>query len=106
MLNDATIVGRIDVTCRLNEEELAISRKLYQFPEVVQAAATDFAPNKICDFLFDLAQKYNTFYQKHRIIQAPEGEDTVKLRLAIKDATAQVVRNGLWVLGIEESEQM
>lgn len=89
----------------INSEELAILRTIYQFPELILAAAKSFAPNLVCNFLFDLAQKYNNFYNLHPIIKAPS-EELVNLRLALTLATAQVLKNGLLLLGIEPLEKM
>ena len=88
-----------------NSEELALLRTIYQFPEAILAAARDFAPNLICNFLFDLAQKYNNFYNLYPIIKAPS-EEIVNLRLALTQATAQVLKNGLLLLGIQPLEKM
>ncbi|MBI2007305.1 MAG: arginine--tRNA ligase [Candidatus Blackburnbacteria bacterium] len=52
----------------LEPEELAILRHFYKFPEVVRESAEKFSPNILCNFLFELAQKYNAFYNKHRIL--------------------------------------
>lgn len=105
----------------LNAEEKAILRWLYRFPEVVVEAVKDYAPNKICEFLFELSQRYNAFYNKHPILHperhlrgdvAPvahlggEYEATRDLRLALTAATAQIIRNGLYLLGIQAPEQM
>jgi|GEM_PF-220854 len=92
-------------TLELNGEEMAILRTIYKFPEVVLEAAKNFAPNLICNFLFDLAQKYNNFYNLHPIIKAPSPE-IVNFRLALTKATAQVIKNGLKLLGIEALERM
>jgi arginyl-tRNA synthetase len=83
----------------MNPEERAIARLIIQFPDVVSDAATRFAPNVICTYLFQLAQAFNLFYAKHEIL----GHDT---RLMITAATAQVLKNGLYLLGIETLERM
>lgn len=88
----------------LNQEELAILRTFYRFPEVVSDAAGNFSPNLIANFLFDLAQKYNTFYNKHRILEA-EGE-TRTLRLALTKVVGSILASGLGLLGIEAPEKM
>jgi len=81
----------------LNERLLA--RLLVQFPDVVSDAAANFAPNTICTYLFHLAQEFNTFYAKNPIL----GSGT---RLSLTAATAQVIKNGLYLLGIETLEKM
>lgn len=87
------------------DEELAILRTIYQFPEVVLAAGQNYAPNLICNFLFDLASKFNLFYNKHSILKAGDPE-LVKRRLALTVAVGQILKNGLGLLGIETPERM
>jgi arginyl-tRNA synthetase len=86
-------------------EELAVLRSLYQLPEVVQEAGENFAPNLLCNFLFDLAQKYNLFYNKQPILKAASPEQ-MNFRLALTRATAQVLSNGLKMLGIATPARM
>ncbi len=85
------------------EEEMLL-RTLYRFPEVVEEAARLYSPHLISSFLFDLAQKYNLFYQKVSILSAPKEEKD--FRVAITAAVAQVLKNGLGLLGIEVLERM
>jgi arginyl-tRNA synthetase len=92
-------IGSIGQIGKLNPEERVLSRSLMQFPDVVAEAAQNFSPNAICTYLFHLAQEFNLFYAKHQII----GNDT---RLKLTAATAQVIKNGLYLLGIETLEQM
>ncbi len=88
----------------VNDEERAIMSHLMKFPEAVQSAAANYAPQIITTYLFDLAQKYNMFYQKHQILKAEQNEKV--LRLLITKATAQVLENGLYLLGIKTVEKM
>jgi len=88
-----------------NEEEVALLRTVYKFPEVVVEAAEDFSPNLICNFLFDLAGKFNLFYNKWPILKA-ESSATRDFRLALTTAVGQVIKNGLSLLGIETLERM
>lgn len=90
---------------QLEPEEVALLRTIYKFPEVIQEAGENFAPNLICNFLFDLAQKYNLFYNKHSILKA-ETEELRDFRLALTAAVGQVINNGLNLLGITVPERM
>lgn len=90
---------------KINTEEEGILRKIYQFPEVVEEAAKNFAPNLLANYLYDLAQRFNLFYNKHSIIQA-DSEESRDFRLALTAAVGQVLRNGLGVLGIATPERM
>ncbi len=49
----------------LSDEGLSVLRWLYRFPEVVEQAAEELSPNRICTYLFELAGRYNSFYSKH-----------------------------------------
>lgn len=89
----------------LETEEEALLRLFYRFPEVVREAAENYSPNLICNFLFDLAQKYNLFYNKHSILKAAS-EELQQFRLALTLATNQILKNGLHLLGIETPARM
>jgi len=88
-----------------NLEEEDILREIYKFPEIVQEAAERFSPNLICNFIFDLAQKYNFFYDLHPILKA-KTEELKIFRLALTMAVAQVLKNSLNLLGISAPEKM
>ena len=89
----------------LNNEELSVLRWIYRFPEVVAAAAKTYSPNLICSFLFELAQRYNTFYHQHSILKA-EKEEQKEFRLLLTLAVSTVLQNGLNLLGIQSPEKM
>ncbi len=82
-----------------NPEEEILLRTLYRFEEVVVQAADQLAPNLVANFIYDLAQKFNGFYNKHRVI----GSD---FRLWLTDATAEIIKRGLNLLGITAPEKM
>ena len=86
----------------VNPEEGGLLRTIYRFPEVVEEAAKTYSPNLICNFLFDLSQKFNLFYDKQRII----GSENEEFRLLLTAAVGQVLKNGLRILGIEALEKM
>ena len=85
-----------------NKEEQVLLRTFTQFPEVLVGVVKNYSPNMLCNYLFDLAQKYNNFYNQHKII----GSDSEDFRLAITLATGQVLANGLKLLGIQTPERM
>lgn len=86
-------------------EEYRLLRQIYQFPERVQKAAETYSPNVICEYLFALAQEFNTFYQKHRILDASEESDKL-FRLALTQAVGEVIKAGLHLLGIAAPIEM
>ena len=88
-----------------NEEELQLIRTLIQFPEVVEEAARDLSPARICNHLFIVAQTVNQFYHKHPVLAA-ESPALIKARLALINASAAVIKQSLALLGIETLEEM
>ena len=89
---------------KIENEELLLIRKLYHFQDVVLRAAQQLSPNLIASYLYEVASVYNLFYQKNPILKADE--ETRNLRLAITQATANVIKKGLYLLGIKTVEKM
>ncbi|MBI2123639.1 MAG: arginine--tRNA ligase [Candidatus Wildermuthbacteria bacterium] len=90
---------------KLSQEEVTLLRLLYRFGEVVQEAAEKFSPNLVCSFVFDLAQRYNLFYNTNPVLKA-ESEEVKNFRLLLTASVAQVIKNGLSLLGIAAPEKM
>ncbi len=85
-----------------SELEASNLRMLIHFDEVIVSAARNYSPNLLCNYLYELAQEYNSFYNKEKII----GSENEKLRLALTFGVAQVLKNGLKLLGIESPDRM
>jgi len=83
----------------VTKEEKSLARLLLYFPEIVEEAARLYAPNNICTYLFTLAQAFNVFYQNCPILDNP-------YRLKLTMASARVLKQGLYILGIETVERM
>ncbi|MEK7107896.1 MAG: arginine--tRNA ligase [Patescibacteria group bacterium] len=79
-----------------------LERLLYRFPEVVARAAKEFEPHHIATYLIELAGAFNNFYAKNKII----GSEEENYRLALTRAVSIVLKNGLWLLGMEAPERM
>lgn len=86
----------------LDEGEISVLRTLVRFPEVIAIATKSYSPNLLCNYLYELASKYNGFYNKDRII----GSDNEAFRLALTFGVGQVLKNGLKLLGISSPERM
>lgn len=89
----------------LNNDELSVLRSLIHFPEIIDEAAFNFAPNLLCNYLFDLAGKYNRLYNSCPILNNSD-ENVTNFRLGLTGGVAQVLKNGLKILGIETPEKM
>jgi len=86
----------------LEREEKLVLRLLIHFPEIIREAQENFAPNIICSYLFEFAQAFNLFYQKHKI----RGSKNESFRLLLTQAAGQILKTGLYLLGIEAPERM
>ena len=90
---------------RLTEPvERQLATRLLRFADVVQRAARLYRPSVLADYLYDLAQTYSTFYQNTPFLKAAEGVRESRVRLC--DLTAQTLRRGLDLLGIEAPERI
>lgn len=90
-------------TVSATEPVSRVERVLAQFPFVMERAVADLAPHELCTYLFELAQTFNSFYAQTHILGSGEAQAH---RLAVTEATATALRNGLTVLGIEAVERM
>lgn len=90
---------------KMNSEEVAIARWIYRFPEVIEEAARRYSPNLVANFIYELAQKYNGFYNKHSILEAGT-EEQKDFRLLLTRATGEIIKKGLNLLGLEVLESM
>jgi len=99
---NVTINDLRSMTYELGENESRIVHWIYRFPEVVEVAARSFSPNLVCSYLFELASRFNTFYNQEKII----GSEKEKERLVLTGAVAVVIENGLRLLGVDVVERM
>lgn len=86
----------------LTDVELSVLRKLAQFQEVIVTAGKTYSPNILCNYLYELASKFNTLYNAEKII----GSEKEEFKLLLSKSTAQVLKNGLKLLGISSPEKM
>ncbi|MFH0943334.1 MAG: DALR anticodon-binding domain-containing protein, partial [Candidatus Beckwithbacteria bacterium] len=94
---DSLKVGKESPDC--NQQEQQVLQWLSRFDEILTEAAEELAPNIVAGYLYDLAQKFNSFYNKNRVI----GNE---FRLWLTSVTAQVIKQGLGILGISAPEKM
>jgi arginyl-tRNA synthetase len=85
------------------EKKLALA--LEQYPDVLEDAGKEYNPSLLCNYSFQLAQLFNSFYDEHSIAKA-ENEEKKQLRLLLIIMTAQVLRHAMHLLGIRLPEKM
>ncbi|MFN8073147.1 MAG: arginine--tRNA ligase [Mycobacterium sp.] len=98
--------GHLDLLS--HDKEGTLIRSLGEFPRVLEVAATLREPHRVCRYLEDLAGDYHRFYDSCRVL--PQGDeeagDLHRARLALCEATRQVIANGLGILGVTAPERM
>jgi len=75
------------------------------YTDVILKAGKELAPHQLCTYLYEVCQLFNNFYNVHSVLKATQDEDK-HARLLLTAATAQIIKNGLNIIGIETIEKM
>ncbi|MDR3111366.1 MAG: arginine--tRNA ligase [Planctomycetaceae bacterium] len=95
-----------DSTISLTEpQERALALELLKFDEAIEMSLRDYRPNMLTSYLFDVANRYSTFFDACPVLKAQD-EATRTSRLLLCDLTARTIAKGLELLGIETVERM
>lgn len=89
---------------KYNSDELSLLKMLYQYPFAALNAGKNTSPHIIANYIFELAQEFNKFYKNNKVLV--DDNDTKNFRLALTDAAAITLQNGMYLLGIETIEKM
>jgi arginyl-tRNA synthetase len=101
---DVATLKEADLSALGSPQALSLMLQLAKYPQMLQGAATDFAPHDVTFYLRELAATYHSYYDAERILV--EDEALRNARLALVAATAQVLHNGLAVLGVSAPRKM
>jgi len=96
---------------RLDTEELALVKLAAQFPRIVETAATAREPHRIAFYLYDLAAAFHALWnvgndRPERRFLVVADHDATRARLALASAVAQIIRNGLSIMGVVAVSEM
>lgn len=89
----------------LDPKELALIQRLTDYPSIVRNAGENFSPAVICNYAYDLACDFNSFYHDLSILNEPDSNKRA-LRLLLAKNVAKVIQSALSLLGIEVPERM
>ncbi len=103
-LEEYTFSKEVNLALLKHESEETLIKTILRFPEMVSNAANAREPHRLINFLNDVASAFTSFYHDCRIIGVDE--DLAQARIKLAKATAQVLRNGLTILGISAPENM
>lgn len=82
--------------------EFSLGVHLLRFPEIISEVSDDLFPNRLCEYLFELANHFNQFFRDCRII----GSEQQAFRVKMSELTAKVLKIGMNLLGLETVEKM
>ena len=102
---DSTKFQSFSLTQEIFPAEKKLAHALEQYPDVLEDAGKEYNPSLLCNYSFQLAQLFNSFYDEHSISKA-ENEEKKHLRLMLIVMTAQVLRHAMHLLGIRLPEKM
>ncbi len=94
----------VDYGALTDDEAQHLLRLLSRFPDVVKDAADKYEPSMVTRAVTDIAQAYNKFYYEHRVLD--DDPAVAAARVALTRATKDVIRTGLWLIGVEAPERM
>ena len=101
---DLSVLGAADLAALAGPQAQALLAQIAKYPDMLRDAADGMAPHDVAFYLRDLAASYHSYYDAERILV---DDESVKLaRLALIASTAQVLRNGLAILGVDAPERM
>ncbi|HEX7963603.1 MAG TPA: arginine--tRNA ligase [Candidatus Saccharimonadales bacterium] len=86
----------------LDEYERGLARKISEYPDVLDKAVRELLPHYICTYLYELAQAFNRFYEHAQVV----GDPREAARLKLVELYADVLKDGLTLLGIAAPEHM
>jgi len=90
----------------IEPQEKALALKLLQLEEVIDAVISESTPNLLCNYLYELASLYMSFYEACPILKDDISDDIKQSRLALSLFIANTLKQGLELLGIETMERM
>jgi len=98
------VSGNVDFSWLSNDLAWPVVRELDRFPQTVATAAEYYEPSFVASYLLDLTKAFNAFYQKERILTDDEKATAAKVLLV--DGVRTILKEGLYLLGIEAPEEM
>ncbi len=96
------VTTNIHMPTDVDDEDRLLVRKLGAYHEAVQLATQSLEPHHICNYLFELAQEFNRYYEKHQVV----GSEREQHRAGLVSVYADTLRAGLMILGIAAPEKM
>lgn len=98
-INEVIKISKVNLE---HPTEIALALHVRRFGEVLEKVADDLLPNQLCEYLYELAEKFHAFFRDCRV----EGSDYEDSRLILCEATGRILKKGLEILGLKTLEKM
>lgn len=102
--NEKLPLDEEDYRKEVDSRIMALIRLFPRFSEQITFAAKEYKPNLLSNYLYEVAQKFNSFYNSVQVLNVDEPDRTYRLKIV--EATAQILKNGLELLCVEVMEEM
>ncbi len=99
-----TIKGEPKFALMNSAAEIDLINKIFEYPDEIERAATEYAPQRIARYVYDLASTFSAFYRDCRILGVEE--DLAIARLALLKVTRHTIQHALGLLGVSAPERM
>jgi arginyl-tRNA synthetase len=105
ILRKEKVIGNLDLGIGFEPLEKELIIALEQYPTIIQQACEEMNPSAIAIYVYNIAKIFSSFYNEHSIANA-ETEEKKQLRLHLAAMTANVIKSGMGLLGVEVPERM
>jgi len=103
--NGIDIPGKVSELTAVNNKEIQLIKQIHKFPSIISEAAEEMNPGVIANYVFDLAKEFNQFYHENPVIKA-DSSSIIDLRMMLSIQTSKIIRESMWLLGIELPRRM
>ena len=97
-------IPKFDASLLKDKEEIALLRNILRFGEFVASSARDMRPHYIANYGYEIASRFNEFYENLPVLKTEE--KIMNARLALTECVRIVLKNSLNLLGIDAPESM
>lgn len=89
-----------------NDQEKELMTTLFSLDSVIKEASSEFSPHFLCNYLFELCQKFNTYYTRNTVVSTQEASLQDDFRILLTASIGRVLSTGLALLGIPAPQKM
>ncbi len=102
---DISLPSEVNEMIQLNDKEIQLIKQIHKYVQVIEEAAEAMNPSLIANYVYDLAKEYNQFYHDYSVLKA-DRKELVVFRLNLSLQVAKVIKEAMWLMGIDLPERM